>query len=271
VSAPLGFELLAAPGRVVDLAALTPGALAGKRPGAIARLRLGDGRRPPAVGDLFAISGDDPSVLRFRGLTPACRRLGAGLNGGRIEAEGHCGPELGLGMTGGEIRVRGDAGEAVGAGMRGGRIVVSGTVGDRLGGLAPGAVYGMNGGVIVVGDAGARAGERMRRGLIVIKGDCGALAGDRMQAGTVCVLGRAGAGAGLGLRRGTLLLLEAPAALAPAFGDCGELELAVMALIARSVGEHDRAAGRALAAIRRVRRWCGDLAYGGTGEILVAA
>ena len=44
----------------------------------------------------------------------------------------------------------------------------------------------MTGGIIVIdGDVGDRAGDRMRRGTIIIRGKCGAFAGSRMVGGTI--------------------------------------------------------------------------------------
>ena len=110
----------------------------------------------------------------------------------------------------------------------------------------------------------------MRRGLILIAGNAGRHLGDRMTAGTIAVLGQAASGAGAGLRRGTLLLAHPPADLSPNFNDCGEFELAVMPIIKGHVAEIDRAFARRLSAFQQVRRWCGDMAFGGKGEILIA-
>lgn len=259
------------PGEVIDLAGITPNALAGKTLSAIARIRLGSGRRPPTLGEVFELTGDDPATLVFRGLTTACRRLGADLESGTIDASGNVGDELGRAMRGGEIRLLGNAGDAVGCGMRGGRIVVRGNVGRRLGGTVAGATHGMNGGEIVVTkNAGDCAGERMRRGFILIAGNGGSHVGDRMTAGTIAVLGQVGADAGAGLRRGTLLLGCLPAQMSGNFNDCGVFELAIVPVIERHVAAYDRNFARRLAVFRRARRWSGDMAFGGKGEILVA-
>ena len=52
---------------------------------------------------------------------------------------------------------------------------------------------GMRGGVVVVrGNAGERAGDRLRRGTIIVEGQAGAHAGSRMIAGTLILRRRAG-------------------------------------------------------------------------------
>ena len=62
--------------------------------------------------------------------------------------------------------------------------------------------------IVVDGDAGPRAAERMRRGLIIVQGDVGEFAGTRMIAGSLFSFGMLGARAGAGMKRGTLLTLQ---------------------------------------------------------------
>ena len=267
----LELTLAASPVGVLDLAPLTPARLAGKSREQVRRLRLRQGSRTTALGDLFAVNGESGGVLALRGLTTLCHHVGQGLEDGVLEVSGSAGHGLGAGMRGGEIRVRGSAGDGVGAGMRGGLIRLQGDAGARLGGVLPGATTGMNGGTILVtGDVGARAGERMRRGLVVVSGACGPFLGDRMVAGTLIVLGACGDDAGLGMRRGTLLLARPPARLPATFNPCGRFELGFLPLLARHLGGIERRLARALDEFRWSERWCGDMAHGGTGEILVA-
>lgn len=264
-------ELKGPPGRSLDLGALNPAALAGKSADAIARMRLPWGSRQVALGDLFDVGGEDGETLRFVGLDERCHRVARGLTGGHIEVGGSVGDELGRELRGGTVHVRGDAGDGVGAGMRGGTITVTGNAGARIGGLVPGATKGMNGGLVAIGkSAGERAGERMRRGCILIGANAGPLAGDRMIAGTLAVFGACGPQAGLGMRRGTLLLAHAPETMTATFNDCGEFELAFIPVLRDYLAAQHRGFARRIATFRRARRWCGDAAYGGLGEILVA-
>jgi formylmethanofuran dehydrogenase subunit C len=256
----------------LDLGGLTPAALRGLKPTAMRRLRVPAGNRQVPLADLFEISGDDPSTLRLHGLTVACHRIGRGLREGRIEVKGRVGDELGREMRGGEIRVNGHAGSGAGMGMMGGYLYIDGSVGDALGGITPGATRGMNGGVLVVaGNAGARCGERMRRGLMVVGGDVGDYLGDRMLAGSIVVFGRTGAHAGFGMRRGTLLLAHAPQVADAGYSDCGEFELGIVTLMRQYLASFHPTYAKRLGAFNRARRWSGDMAYGGKGEILVAA
>ncbi|MGA9199878.1 MAG: formylmethanofuran dehydrogenase subunit C, partial [Pseudolabrys sp.] len=60
--------------------------------------------------------------------------------------------------------------------MKAGTGEISGHAGERIGGPLAGETVGMRGGVVVVrGDAGARAGDCMRRGLIIVEGKTGIL------------------------------------------------------------------------------------------------
>ncbi len=268
----LTFKLEDVPDGGLDLSPLVPTALAGKTPDQIARIRLKHGSGSSRAGELFTISGSDAAHLRFSGLTAACHRLGAGLDGGLIEARGNHGVELGRGMRSGEIRFSGDCGEALGAGMRGGVIRVRGNAGDRVGGTVAGEVRGMNEGAILIdGDAGDCVGERMRRGLIVVAGNAGAFLGSRMIAGTIAVLGACGNAPGAGMRRGTLLLATPPARLPPTFNAAGEFELAFVPILARHVGGLSRRYGREIGRFARAARYAGDMAFGGKGELLIPA
>ena len=75
----------------------------------------------------------------------------------------------------------------------------------------------MRGGVVVVvrGDAGARAGDRMRRGLIIVEGRTGTHPGSRMIAGTLVVRGRAGSLPGYLMSRGSIFAMNGSDAVSP--------------------------------------------------------
>jgi formylmethanofuran dehydrogenase subunit C len=126
----------------------------------------------------------------------------------------------------------------------------------------------MRGGVVLVrGDAGARAGDRLRRGTIIVEGSADAHAGSRMIAGTVLVRGRSGPMPGYLMSRGTLLLGGGTAALSPTFADCGRHELVAMRLLANAVAPYSSRIARLLG--RPLRRLAGDMAVQGLGEIFL--
>ena len=152
--------------------------------------------------------------------------------------------------------------------MEGGRIDIHGNAGDFLGGAMPGEMQGLVNGVIIVrGDAGARAGDRMRRGLIVIEGRAGDYAGSRMIAGTLAAVGGAGNLPGYQLRRGTIILGGQVGEWTPTFVDCGPQDLTVARLVARSIKGHGALATAERLAAGPVRRFAGDMAVLGKGEI----
>lgn len=258
------------PPQRIDLSPVTPERLSGLTLSDIVRIQLANGNHRTYLGELFDVAGEDATNIIIQGSNARLDCVGAGLRSGSITVEGDAGAYTGLGMSGGRLHVAGSAGPWTGARMSGGTLSVAGDAGEHLGGAMPGDVRGMSGGLIVVrGNAGARAGYRMRRGIIAIQGDAGDFAGARMIAGTVLVTGqKCGAYPGYGMKRGTLLLRRVPERRLPTFADAGEHELAFIALLARAL----RAAEVAVELDglgSRVRRYVGDAAAGGKGEILV--
>jgi formylmethanofuran dehydrogenase subunit C len=125
--------------------------------------------------------------------------------------------------------------------------------------------------LVVAGNAGARCGERMRRGFMVVGGDVGDYLGDRMLAGSIVVVWRSGAHPRLGMRPRPQLLAHAPQVADAGYSDCGEFELGIVTLMRQYLASFHPTFARRLGAFNRARRWSGDMAYGGKGEILVAA
>ena len=153
--------------------------------------------------------------------------------------------------------------------MKGGHIEVTGSAGDRLGGPLAGEMAGMRGGVVVVrGDVGDRAGDRLRRGTIIVEGRAGAHAGSRMIAGTLIVRRRAGPLPGYLMRRGTIVLADGCDELAPTFrrlrrarSRCATADGGIRQ------GPQRRCRFRASLPLRRL---AGDMAILGKGEIFCA-
>jgi formylmethanofuran dehydrogenase subunit C len=268
----LTFTLREATGPEVDLSPLVPDALAGKGRTEIESIELREGNRNLPLRELFAVNEGDPQRIVVRNPSGRLIRLGAGMRSGEIHAQGDCGAFAGIGMRGGRLTIDGNAGDFAGSAMREGIIEIRGNAGNFLGAALVGDRQGMRGGAIVVrGSAGDRVGDRMRRGLILIAGDAGAYCGSRMLAGTILVKGKVGSSPGFALRRGSLLFAESPGEIPPGFRDNGEQPFLFLILLER----HLRTAGAPLADFAplamRARRYCGDLATGGFGEILVAA
>ena len=107
----------------------------------------------------------------------------------------------------------------------------------------------MRGGVVVVrGDAGARAGDRVRRGLIIVEGKTGIHAGSRMIAGTLVVRGRTGSLPGYLMSRGSIFAMNGSDAVSPTFADSGVHELVANTLLASYI---ERCSADVAAILRR--------------------
>jgi formylmethanofuran dehydrogenase subunit C len=267
----LTFSLKSPPRQRVDVGALTPDQLAGKSPAEICGLPLQIGNRKSTVDELFNIEGDDTANIVFRGLTGKLDYVGKTMRTGAIRVEGDAGSYLGFQMQGGRLEVTGNADAYAACEMKDGMLLIRGNAGDFLGASLPGNKKGMAGGVVIVkGNTGDRVGDHMRRGAILIEGSAGDYLGSRMSAGTIAVSGRVGAHIGYAMNRGTLLLLQAPESVPPTFNDCGCHSLGFLPLLLKSFSKLDTSFGMLGDSVNRVRRYAGDMAGLGKGEILIA-
>jgi formylmethanofuran dehydrogenase subunit C len=264
---PLVLAMRSSPEERLDLSPLVPHRLAGKTTAEIGKLELQTGRRRITVGDVFRLSSGDATRIRIEGATDRLDQIGQDMAGGEIVVEGDVGNQAGRLMRAGHLSIDGNAGHWTASGMRGGYVEIVGTAGDRLGGPLAGETAGMRGGVVVVrGDVGERVGDRLRRGTIIVEGRAGAHAGSRMIAGTLVLRRRAGRLPGYLMRRGTIVLAGGCEELSPTFLDCGMHDLVAIRLMAAFIKEHSGAAATALR--RPLRRFAGDMAVLGKGEIL---
>ncbi len=265
----LTLKLKAAPDQRLDLSAISPARLAAMSQAEIENLAIGTARRPVKLGDLFAISGTPGDTLVIEGATPRLDGIGTDLDHGTLIVEGDVGAYAGRRMKGGRLDIRGATGPYLASGLRGG-LVLARSAGDLLGAPRVGERFGMMGGIVVIaGDVGERAGDRMRRGTVIAKGRFGPSAGSRMMGGTLWTETGFGDGPGPLMRRGTLIGPSVERIL-PTFGDAGWHDLNVLRLISRYFAkELGDLAPKALPA--KVRRISGDLATIGKGEILLTA
>lgn len=263
----LTLKLRAAPDARIDLSGLTLTRLAALSQSEIESLPVGEGRRPLRLADVFAISGTPGDTLIIEGSTDRVDGIATGLDAGSITVDGNTGAYAGRGMRGGKLDIRGHAGPYLASGMRGG-LITAASVGDLLGAPRAGERYGMLGGTVVVhGDIGERAGDRMRRGAIIAKGRFGRSAGSRMMGGTLWTEKGFGEGPGPLMRRGTLIGPSVERLL-PTFSDAGLHDLNILRIISRYfAAELGPLAPKALP--HKVRRIAGDLATIGKGEILL--
>lgn len=265
----LTFTLIAETRQRIDCSPLTPDLLAGKSAAEIAAIELHCGNRKLRADSLFEIAGDDASQIVFVNSNAKLDFIGAHMKSGSITVNGDVGAYLGFQAKKAAIDVQGNAGAYAASGLSGGSIKVNGNVGDYLAAAIPGDRKGMKGGlVIVTGNAGDRAGDQMRRGIVLIEGNAGAYCASRMLAGTIGVLGSVGDYVGYGMRRGTLLLFTQPR-LHATLQDCGSHTLPFLSLMFKSFKGLPTKFGQMDA--NRVRRFAGDLASDGKGEILIFA
>lgn len=237
---------------------------------AMQRTAVGLGRHPLELGDVFHVSGEPGDRIVIEGGSERMDGIGAGMNGGMITVEGDAGSGVARGMRQGRLEIRGSAGSHLAAGMIGGIAVVRGSAGAHAGAACPGERFGMAGGTVVIGGhAGERIGDRMRRGTIIVRGRLGASAGSRMMGGTIWAEGGLGDGPGPLMRRGTIIGPSA-ARLLPTFADCGLHDMVVLRILDRYMATvlGELAPARLPA---KVRRFAGDLATIGRGEILLTA
>jgi len=265
----LTFTLRAAPStQALDLSALVPSKLAGLSLSEIEKIRLGAAEDAPSAGDVFVVSGAPGAALAISGGSALFDYVGAGLDAGDITVEGAVGAYAGRGMKGGRLTIAGDAGAYLASTAKGGLIHVKGSAGSFLGSTRPGDRFGMLGGTVVVeGHVGERAGERMRRGIVIARGTFGPAAGARMVGGTLWTETGFGARPGPLLRRGTLIGPKVDELL-PTFSDCGRIDPVILRILSRYVAETlGPLAPKALPG--SVRKWAGDRATIGKGEILL--
>ena len=156
--------------------------------------------------------------------------------------------------------------------MSGGTVIVAGNAGDATGGASIGAVQGMSGGtVLVLSDAGDRTANLMRRGIVVVRGNNGDYAAADMKAGNLVVLKKNGSHCAYGMRRGTVLLGES--SNSENLGDTfisqpSNYNMDFLILLYK----HITLLSPTLQSLPRkklIKRYIGDLAVGGKGEILV--
>jgi formylmethanofuran dehydrogenase subunit C len=266
----LTFRLNAAPDERLDLSRLTPSYLESIPLAEMLKIAVGSTQNGLTVGDIFTVSGKPGDTVRIEGGSGKLDFVGADLHRGTVIIEGDVGVGAGRNMRGGRLIIGGDAGALLGTGIRGGEIFVKGSAGSQVGGLVPGDKFGMTGGLIVVnGDIGDRAGNRMRRGTIFARGRIGDFAGSRMVGGTIWADRGFGSDPGMLLRRGTLIGPSVEHML-PTFVDTGRHELVILPIISRYLASvMGSSAPGPLPSV--VRKYAGDLATIGKGEILLTA
>jgi formylmethanofuran dehydrogenase subunit C len=244
---------------------LSPDLLAGKSNADVRGLPVYLGKRQLRVDEVFDVEGDGSDELELRGDLRRVKWVGKGMTRGRVTVHGPIGMHVGAYMKGGSIEVHGDAGDWLGAEMAGGAIRVHGNAGAQAAAAYRGSVTGMSGGTILIGgSAGIELGMRMRRGLIAVRGPVCDFAGLQMKGGTIVLMSGAELRTGAWMLRGTIITLK-PVKLLPTFAYCCDARPTFLRLYAR----HLAAVGFELPGDALFRRYAGDAAVPGKGEVLV--
>ena len=265
----LTFKLKQSLSSTINLSALTPDNLISKTIEQIVDIDLFAGKEKIKVIDLFDIEGDDNENIIIQGDLRLAQYLGKEMTMGRLTIEGNVGDYLGMSLKGGELRLKGNAGNFALSGMIDGTVHIEGDVGSFLGAPIPGNSFGIAGGFVAIdGNAGDRAGDKMRRGIMLIKGNVGEYCASQMIAGTIAIAGKVERNLGFSMQRGTIVLKEMPPLLAT-FNDCGTHNLPFLGLLQNYLASTDVNVSEFINPGIRARRFVGDRGNGGLGEILV--
>ncbi len=252
----------------LDLSGVTPDRVVELSQREIDVIEVWSGPAKVALGDLFSIQGERSPDLHLEGDLRWAEGTGGGMTSGNLVVHGAVGARLGARMRGGRIVVHGDAGSDAGQEMGGGVILIEGNAAERAGSAYPGASKGMTGGEIIIrGSAGSETGAQMRRGLIAVGGTAGDYTGRAMIAGSVLVLGTCGQGTGQWSKRGTIVCFAGVRPPATYRLACEYQPPHLRVTLARLRREYRMPfTDRHLTG--RYRRYSGDLAEVGKGEIL---
>jgi len=202
---------------------VSPDIFASKTVEEIKALKVWEGNKQRALGELFEIDGESAPTpkevsIRLIGDLHKVKRICEEMSNGETTIDGDVGLHLGEKMTGGRIIVSGNAGSWLGAMMKGGSITVNGNAGDYIGAAYRGSNKGMQGGTIEInGNVGNEAGCFMREGLIKIGGKAGQFLGVHMRNGTIVVHGDSDGRAGAGMVGGRIVLLGSTTSVLPTF------------------------------------------------------
>jgi formylmethanofuran dehydrogenase subunit C len=261
----------------VEAETISPDSIAGKGLLEIEGLPLHVGNMTHSLGEYFEVEGEIAETaaeqrIIVEGFVPWVKYIGANMTGGCIVVEGDVGMHVGSQMAGGEIAIHGSASDWAGAEMRGGLLRIGGDAGDLLGAAYRGSSEGMTGGCIVVeSGAGVEMGSFMRRGMIVVLGGVGPFAGVHMTGGEIFIFGRAARRLGAEMKGngGVIVCLGEVEALLPTFVYDATYRPTFLKLYLKEFRDElgIQAAEKFLEA--PFRRYRGDIAVGGNGEILI--
>jgi formylmethanofuran dehydrogenase subunit C len=197
--------------------------LAGKRRAEIEGLTVWQGPAELPLSDFFEVEVQEPGQVEetrviIEGDVSRVKRIGQGMEAGKIEISGNAGMHLGAEMAGGSILVRGDAGSWAGMEMKGGLLQIQGNAGDHVGCSYRGSWKGMTGGQIQIeGNARSQLGGGLVGGQIMVAGSAENFCGIRQNGGLILVKGNAVRGIGAEMTGGTIAVLGEIKQFSPGF------------------------------------------------------
>ena len=275
-------ELILTPNNLPNLPleaeVITPDSVAGKTLKEVKALPVYVGNTVQKLGDYFEVKGETAEtpadqLVAIQGECENVKYIGARMTGGRLIVEGCVGMHAGAEMKGGELIITGSASNWAGAEMKGGLMRIHGDAGHQLGAAYRGSPEGMTGGVIVVGGGvGLEAGAFMRRGMLIVMGDADPFLGVHMNGGEIFVFGRVARRLGAEAKGngGFIVCFGEVESLLPTYVYDTTFRPDFMKLYLRQLRDQIgiEAAGKHLDT--SFRRYRGDIAVGGTAEILIA-
>ena len=271
VLTPRGFSSIP-----VEADVISPDIFAGKTLQEVRELEIYYGNRVYPMKEYIHAQGqvaENPAeqMIVIDGDARHIKHIGEKMTAGRVVIQGDAGMHIGAQMEGGDITVTGNVGDWCGAEMKGGLIRVLGNAGNLVGAAYRGSPEGMTGGCILVnGNAGTEVGSFMRRGMIVVTGDTGSFTGVHMNGGEIFVLGKVGKRAGAQAKGngGFIACFGSVDELLPTYRYDTTFTPTFMRLYLRQLSSR-LGLDTTQYIDKPMRRYRGDLAVGGTAEILV--
>lgn len=262
----------------VEAEVICPDIVAGRTLDEIGALKVHVGNETHPLSEFFEVEGEvaeapSEQAIVVDGSVQTVKYIGARMTAGRILVKGCAGMHTGAEMSGGELVVEENTRDWAGAEMKGGLLKIGKDSRNQTGAAYRGSSEGMTGGCIVVGgDSGLETGTFMRRGMIIVRGNAGSFAGAHMNGGEIFVFGETSRRMGYQAKGngGFIACLGGVESILPTYVYDTTYRPAFMKLYMRQLRDElgiEEAGGFLEASFKRYR---GDAAVGGTGEILVA-
>ena len=261
----------------IEAEVISPDVFAGKTLQEIRQLPIHYGNEQVPMKEYIHAQGkvaDKPEeqLIVIDGDARHIKQIGVGMSAGRIVVQGYAGMHLGAQMSGGDITVTGNVLDWAGAEMKGGLIRVLGDTGNLLGAAYRGSSEGMTGGCIVVtGSAGSEVGSFMRRGMIVVLEHTGDFTGVHMNGGEIFIFGKPGKRLGAQARGngGFIACFSGADELLPTYRFDTTYTPTFMRVYLKQLYEKLGVTSAPQYIDKPMKRYRGDLAVGGSAEILV--